>query len=177
MRILTLAALAALATAALAQSPAPAGPAAPAAKPAAKPTHVDFGIPMKPIKQSDLSFSMMKNRWSFIIYFSPTCGHCQHTYPYIRQFRDKYEKKGMAFVAMATGYASNEDITDFDNNFKLDMIAFQDTSKKFSTLYGTGSVPLMLLVAPDGTYQTWNASDSTTIASVESAIRKSLKLK
>ena len=180
MRILTLASIVALITVATAQNAPVQGPAtvAPAAAPAPpKPTHIDFSIPMKPLKQKDLTFSLLKNRWSFIIYFSPGCPHCQHTFPYIRGFRDKYEKKGMAFAAMATGYASPEDIAEFDQNFHLDLLAFQDDTKKFSTVYGTGSVPLMFLVAPDGTYQTWNASDSATIASMESAIRKSLKIK
>lgn len=184
MRILTLASIVALITVATAQNapvqgptPGVTAPAAATPPPAPKPTHIDFTIPMKPLKQKDLSFSLLKNRWSFIIYFSPGCPHCQHTFPYIRGFRDKYEKKGMAFAAMATGYASAEDIADFDQNFHMDLLAFQDDTKKFSTLYGTGSVPLMLLVAPDGTYQTWNASDSTTIAAMETAIKKSLKVK
>ena len=174
MRILTLAVLAGLSTATLAQTTVPAGPAA--AQPP-KPSRVDFNIGLKPLKQKDLSFSILKNRWSFIIYFSPTCGHCQHTFPFIRQFRDKYEKKGMAFVAVASGYATAEDIAAFDQEYHMDLISFQDDTKKFGQLYGTGSVPLMLLVAPDGTYKTWNASDSATLASVEAAIRKSLRLK
>jgi len=150
------------------------GPAAPAP---VKPTKVDFTIAMKPLKQPDLNFQMLKNRNSLLFYFSPTCGHCQHTYPHIQKFREKYEKKGMAFAAIATGYASPEDIKMFDTDFKVDMLFFQDDTKKFGQNYGTGSVPLMLLVAGDGTFQSWNASDSTTLATIETAIRKSLKLK
>ena len=176
MRILSILSVAALTTLATAQPPV-AGPApASVAKPA-KPTRIDFGIPLKPIKQKDLSFKLLKNRWSLLLYFSPTCGHCRHTYPFIRGFRDTYEKKGLAVAAIATGYATHEDISDFDQDLHLDVLAFQDDTKRFSDLYGTGSVPLILLVAPDGTYQTWNASDSATLAGVDAAIRKSLKIK
>jgi thiol-disulfide isomerase/thioredoxin len=178
MRTLSIFSLVALFSIASAQpTPAPVGPVAAAAPTKAKPTHVDFSIPLKPLKQKDLSFEMLKSRWSLLMYFSPTCGHCQHTFPYIRGFRDKFEKKGLAVAAIATGYASAEDIAVFDKDFNLDVMAFQDDTKKFSELYGTGSVPLIMLVAPDGTYQTWNASDSATIASMDSAIHKALKIK
>ncbi len=178
MRTLSLLSVVALFSIASAQ-PGPAPVAAPAPAPAAKakPTHVDFSIPLKPLKQKDLSFEMLKSRWSLLMYFSPTCGHCQHTYPYLRGFRDKYEKKGLAVAVIATGYASAEDIAVFDKDFNMDVMAFQDDTKKFSEVYGTGSVPLILLVGPDGTYQTWNASDSVTIASMDAAIHKALKIK
>jgi thiol-disulfide isomerase/thioredoxin len=173
--ILSLATLVSIASAAPVPTPTPTPAAAAAAKP--KPTHVDFSIPLKPLKQKDLSFEMLKGRWSMLMYFSPSCGHCQHTFPYIRGFRDKYEKKGLAVAAIATGYASAEDIAAFDKEFTMDVMAFQDDTKKFSEVYGTGSVPLLMLVSPDGTYQMWNASDSATIASMEAAIHKGLKIK
>ena len=175
LSIFSLVALFSIASAQPSPTPAPAAVPAQAAKP--KPTHMDFTIPLKPLKQKDLSFEMLKGRWSLMMYFSPSCGHCQHTFPYIRGFRDKYEKKGLAVAAIATGYASLEDIAAFDKEFTMDVMSFQDDTKKFSEVYGTGSVPLILLVGPDGTYQTWNASDSVTIASMESAIRKGLKIK
>lgn len=178
MRIPSILVLASLAAMSFAQGPAaPAAVQGPAAAQPAKPTKVDFSIPLKPIKQPDLSFQMLRNRWSFLFYFSPTCPHCQHTFPIVKTMRDKYEKKGMAFAAIVTGYASPEDIKMFDMDLKIDMLAFQDDTKKFGQVYGTGSVPLMLLVAPDGTFQTWNASDSTTMAAIDAAIKKGLKIK
>lgn len=178
MRISFVLAMALFATVTFAQGPATAMPVqGPAPVPAAKPTKIDFTIPLKPLKQPDLSFQMLRNRWSFLFYFSPTCGHCQHTFPLVKGLRDKYEKKGMAFAAISTGYATPEDIKMFDTDFKIDLLAFQDDTKKFGQDYGTGSVPLMILVAPDGTFQRWNASDSATLAAVETAIKKSIKIK
>lgn len=177
--VLTLVSIAALVSAQGPNVPAkPLGPVAAAAAPVpAKPTKVDFSIPLKPLKQPDLSFTMLKNRNTFLFYFSPNCGHCQHTFPTIKAFRDKYEKKGMAFAAISTGYASPEDLKAFDADLKVDMLYFQDDTKRFAQLYSTGSVPLMLLVSPDGSYQTWNASDSATLAAIEAGIKKSLKIK
>jgi thiol-disulfide isomerase/thioredoxin len=178
VRILTLVALASLATISFAQGPAAPGPVqGPMAAPPAKPTKIDFAIPMKPIKQSDLSFQMLRNRWTLIYYFSPTCPHCQHTFPVIKAMRDKYQKNGMAFAAIVTGFASQEDIKVFDADRKIDMMAFQDDTKRFGQLYGTGSVPVMFLVAPDGTFQLWNASDSATLATIEAEIKKNIKAK
>ena len=176
MRKLSVLALAFLATVSFAQGPAPAVQGPVPAKPA-KPTKIDFNIPMKPLKQPDLAFGMLKNRHALLFYFSPTCGHCQHTFPTIKALRDKYEKKGVAFAAISTGYASQEDIKIFDADLKVDMLFFQDDTKKFGQAYGTGSVPLMLLVARDGTFQTWNASDSVTMANIEAAVKKSINLK
>jgi len=156
---------------------APVGPALPSPTPPARATKVDFSIPLQPIKQKDLNFSMLKKRYSLLFYFSPTCGHCMHTFPQIRELRSKYEKKGLAVAAIATGTASPEDINTFDTELKLDVMAFQDVTKKFSQEYGTGSVPLILLVSPDATFKSWNSSDSATLADIDKSIRSALKLK
>lgn len=193
MRVLSMISLALLATACLAEKPAPTvaqkaapslanpvvplGPAPSLPTPPAKATKVDFSIPLQPVKQKDLAFTMLKNRWSLLFYFSPTCGHCMHTFPRIREFRTKYEKKGLAVAAIATGTASPEDIANFDAELKLDVLAFQDVTKKFAQEYGTGSVPLIMLVSPDGTFKQWNSSDSAVIVEMEQSIRSALKLK
>lgn len=183
MRTLSIITLVSMAALASAQGPVSTAKAQPATTPVvapvpAKPTKVDFSIPLKPLKQQDLSFQMLKNRNSLLFYFSPNCGHCQHTFPFIKVLRDKYEKKGMAVAAIATGFASPEDIKFFDAELKNDLtLSFQDDTKRFGQTYGTGSVPLMLVVSPDGSFQSWNASDSATLAAIEAAIKKNLKIK
>ncbi len=174
--VLTLVSMAALVSAQ--GQTAPAKPLGPIAAAPAKPTKIDYSIPLKPLKQPDLSFQMLKNRNALLFYFSPNCGHCQHTFPAIKAFRDKYEKKGLAVASIAIGIASPEDIKSFDMELKNDLtLSFQDDTKRFSQTYGTGSVPLMLVVSSDGSYQSWNASDSATLAAVEAGIKKNLKIK
>lgn len=157
----------------------------PAATPAAPATaastakRINFALPLSPIKQKDLAFSMFKDRWSLLFYFSPTCGHCQHTYPLIQSLRSKYEKRGMGFVAIATGTASPEDIQFFDQDYSLNMPAFQDVTREFGKQYGTGSVPLILLVKPDGSYRLWNndlTKDTSAVRTIDSTIRAGLHL-
>lgn len=137
-------------------------------------TRIDFGLPLASIDGSNRSFSEFEHRRLLLFYFSPTCGHCQKGFAKIRSFRDSYQGDSMAFVAVATGKASSEDVDAFKTDFQLDMPAFQDKARRFSKLYNTGRVPLMLLVSRDGTFEAWNSADSTTLDSVEIAIKKSL---
>lgn len=142
-----------------------------------KPTTIDFSLPLKPWKQSDLKFSMFGKRNAIVFYFSPTCGHCRHTYPHIQALQRKYESKGLTFVAVIAGSATAEDIGDFDNEFKLTMPTFRDQDKLFSAKYGTGSVPLILLVDTKGGYRMWNGSDEPTLKNLDDAVKGALKIK
>lgn len=157
------------------------GPVAPAKTPAATapaaPTKMIYDFQMSPIKQKDLNFSLFRNRWGFFFYFSPTCGHCQHTYPVIQQFRAAYEKKGLAFAAIASGSSSMDDIRMFDADYKLDMPAFIDGTRQFGQTFGTGSVPVLFLVKPDGTFQSWVGFNDSTKKVIEQAIKTGLHIK
>lgn len=137
-------------------------------------TKIDFDLPLAPIDSSNRVFSEFEHRRLFLFYFSPNCGHCQKTFAKIKVFRDQYQGDSMSFVAIFTGKASSEDVAAFRSDFQLDMPAFQDKSRRFSKLYNTGKVPLMLLVSRDGTFEAWNSAESTTLDSVENAIRKSI---
>jgi thiol-disulfide isomerase/thioredoxin len=144
---------------------------------AGKPEKIDFKIPLTPYKQKDLIFSMFAKRNAVLFYYSPNCGHCQHTYPVIQKLRDTYEKKGVAFVTIATGYASAEDLSLFDQDFRLDMPSFHDKTKKFGELYGTGSVPQLFVVSPNGKYKSWNSSSQPALDSLEATLKANLKAK
>jgi len=160
-----------------AKAGAPAASAPVASVVNAKPTKVDFAIPLTVYKPKDINFEMYRNRWSLLFYFLPTCGHCQHTYPWIQKLRTSYEKKGLAFAAIASGTATAEDLQMFDTDFKLDMPTFQDGTRKFGELYGTGSVPLILVVKPDGSFQSWVGSDDSTRVAIEAVIKAGLHIK
>ena len=187
MRLTTLLASLVLAVACTNAENAPAKPAKPVAAPVAGPVaptpavapvaKMDYSIPLVPLKQKDLSFQLYRNRWSLHFYFMPTCGHCQHTYPWIQKLRATYEKKGLAFAAIVSGSSSLDDVQMFDTDFKLDVPSFQDVSRKYGQTYGTGSVPLIVLVKPDGTFQSWTGSDDAAKAAIEKAIKAGLHIK
>jgi thiol-disulfide isomerase/thioredoxin len=176
--ILGIALLAVSLSAAQAPSIGPVAAPGPGALPAiGKPTTIDFNLPLKPYKQADLKFSMFAKRPSIVYYFSTSCGHCRHTYPHIQALQRQFENKGLAFVGVITGSSSIEDIADFDSEFKLTMPTFRDQDKVFSTKYGTGSVPLILLVDGKGAYRIWNGSDEATLKNLDNAIKSTLKIK
>lgn len=176
MRLASILALVALTTLCTAAQAAPAATTAPAAA-VAKPSKVNFDIPLTPLKQKDLNFGLFRNRWTLLFYFSPTCGHCQHSYPTIQKFRTAYEKKGLAFAAIVSGSASQDDIRMFDADYKLDMPSFQDATRQFGQAYGTGSVPLLLLVKPDGSFQSWVGFNDSTSKVIEASIKSGLHIK
>lgn len=169
---------------ALAQNAAAAPAIGPVAQPGpgsgpafGKPATIDFTLPLKPWKQTDIKFSMFGKRNAIVFYFSPTCGHCRHTYPHIQALQRKYEAKGLTFVNVIAGSATAEDIGDFDAEFKLTMPTFRDQDKLFSAKYGTGSVPLILLVDAKGAYRMWNGSDEATLKNLDDAVKSALKIK
>ncbi len=169
------------ATKAASTPPAPAAVAAPAALPApepsARPTKMEYAMPLAPLKQPDLNFSLYRNRWTLVYYFSPTCGHCQHGWPWVQKMRTAYEKKGLAVVAIASGSASPDDLQMFDTDFKLDVPAFQDKMRSFQNAYGAGSVPMIMLVKPDASFQTWVGSSDSLKNVIESLVKSGLHIK
>jgi len=155
---------------------ATAAPAAPAAAPA-RPTKMEYTIPLAPLKQPDLNFALFRNRWTLVYYFSPTCGHCQHGWPWVQQMRAAYEKKGLAVVAIASGTATPDDLQMFDTDFKLDVPAFQDKMRSFNNAYGAGSVPLIMLVKPDASFQSWVGANDSLKSVIEGQIKSGLHIK
>jgi thiol-disulfide isomerase/thioredoxin len=169
------------ATKAASTPPAPAAVAAPAALPApepsARPTKMEYAMPLAPLKQPDLNFSLYRNRWTLVYYFSPTCGHCQHGWPWVQKMRASYESKGLAVVAIASGSASPDDLQMFDTDFKLDVPAFQDKMRSFQNAYGAGSVPMIMLVKPDASFQTWVGSSDSLKNVIETLVKSGLHIK
>jgi thiol-disulfide isomerase/thioredoxin len=150
---------------------------APASEPATRPTKMEYAMPLAPLKQPDLNFSLYRNRWTLVYYFSPTCGHCQHGWPWVQKMRASYEKKGLAVVAIASGSASPDDLQMFDTDFKLDVPAFQDKMRSFQNAYGAGSVPMIMLVKPDASFQTWVGSSDSLKNVIETSIKSGLHIK
>lgn len=155
-------------------SPTPPLPPSPAVDTMRK-SAIDFSIALTPYKPANIRFGDYANRWVLIYYFSPTCGHCQHSYPRIREMRARYEPRGMAFLTIASGYSQLDDLAMFDQDLALDIPTFRDLDLAFAKGYGTGSVPLVLLVRPDGTFRLWNRSDDATLREIEMAIQTAIK--
>jgi len=115
------------------------------------PIPMDFDIKLDNIKNNVL-FSTFRSRPLLIYLYSHYCQHCHTVYPGIRQLVKEYEKNGLAFIAISTGFSSKKDALLFmEQHNKKDTIPFfYDSDKEFSQIYGDGYVPRLFLVFQDG---------------------------
>ncbi|MGL1933748.1 MAG: TlpA family protein disulfide reductase [Fibrobacterales bacterium] len=113
---------------------------------------MDFSVPLTGISDQGLKFNTFKNRPLFIFYFSAKCPHCQKTYPKIQKISDEYTAKGLTTIAVAVSGNKKSDIRTFIRDTGVRVPMLQDKDRKFSDAYGTGSVPLGVLVLPNGRY-------------------------
>jgi thiol-disulfide isomerase/thioredoxin len=139
------------------------GPAAPAA-PEAAPTfeldkknknkrdHINFTLNPKPISDANMKFSHFANRKLMIFYFSAKCPHCQQAFPHVQKLSDELTAQGFSTIAIAIKYNSEDDIRGFIRDYKVHVPVFQDEDRSFGENYGTGSIPLTLIVNDKGEY-------------------------
>jgi thiol-disulfide isomerase/thioredoxin len=141
----------------LAQAPMQ-GPLAPPAPPSyeldkkGKPAHIDFNLDVKPISDANMKFSNFANRKLMIFYFSAKCPHCQHAFPYIQKLADELAPKGVTSIAIAVQMNSEDDIRGFIRDFKCRLPVLWDNSRTLGENYGTGAIPLTLLINAKGEY-------------------------
>ena len=155
-----------------AQPPAPVqGPTPPEAPPtyeldkSGKRAHIDFTLKVKPISDANLQLSRFQGHKTLVFYFSAKCPHCQHAFPYIQKLSDSLTSKGVTTIAITIKYNSDEDIHNFIRDFKVRMPVFQDEDRVFGDAYGTGYVPMILLVNEKNEYIRYKAfNDDETVA-------------
>ena len=149
-----------------AQPPAPVqGPAAPEQPPTyevdktGKRAHIDFTLKVKPISDPNLQFSKYAGHKTFVFYFSAECPHCQHAFPFVQKVADALVAKGFTSVAIAIKNNSDESSHSFAQQFNAHLPIFQDDDRSFGEDYGTGYVPLLLLIDEKGEYVRYKSFD------------------
>jgi len=116
------------------------------------PIPMDFDIKLDNIKNNVL-FSTFRSQPLLIYFYSHYCQHCHTVYPGIRQLVKEYEKNGLAFIAISTGFSSKKDALLFmeqHNEYDTAIPFFYDSDNEFSQIYGDGYVPRLFLVFQDG---------------------------
>lgn len=113
---------------------------------------LDFSIELKSISNPDLLFSHFANRSLVIFYFSVKCKHCVVAFPYIKQLAEDLGQKDVSIVAVAVKNNKEDDIRNFIRKNETGFPVFHDSNKKFSSLYGTGRIPLIIAVNPQGSF-------------------------
>jgi thiol-disulfide isomerase/thioredoxin len=154
------------------------GPEAPEAAPTfevdkkGKRAHVDFALTPKPISDANMKFSHFANRKLVIYYFSAKCPHCQHAFPHVQKLSDELTAKGFAAIAIAIKYNTEDDIRSFIRDYKVHLPVFYDEDRRFGENYGTGSIPLLMVINDKGEYiryKTFDVEKTPSLVKAEAA--------
>lgn len=129
-------------------------------KKSGKRAHVNFSLNPKPVSDANMKFSHFANRKLVIFYFSAKCPHCQQAFPHVQKLGDELASQGFTSIAIAIKYNSEDDIRGFIRDYKVHIPVFQDEDRKFGENYGTGSIPLVLMVNDKGEYIRYKTFDT-----------------
>ncbi|MFC1586604.1 TlpA disulfide reductase family protein, partial [Fibrobacterota bacterium] len=80
------------------------------------------------------------------------CGHCKKTIPHMLKLHKEMKRDSLQMACIATARNTEKNIGEFIKTYKVNVPVFQDTAKAFSSNYGTGFVPVILLVNKKGNY-------------------------
>lgn len=124
-----------------------------------KRSHIDFALDTKPISDANMKLSHFSSRKLVVFYFSAKCPHCQQAFPHVQKLSDELSAQGFSSIAIAIKYNTEDDIRGFIRDYKVHMPVFYDESRAFGDNYGTGSIPLVLVVNEKGEYIRYKSFD------------------
>jgi len=110
----------------------------------------DYNLKLNAFTHKNLSLKDIKNQNTLIFYFSAKCGHCQAAFPLIQEASETLATKKVKTIAIAVAMNTEPDIAKFITELKGTIPFFHDKDRQFSRLYGTGNVPLVVLVNKQG---------------------------
>lgn len=132
----------------------------------------DYSLPLTGISDPGILLSHFTQRPLLIIYFSPKCPHCQAAYPKFQELAKAYEPKGVQGLAVSIGMVKKNDIRMFMDQLNVQLPVFQDANGKFSTAYGSGHVPLFMLVFENGQYIRYTENGPDTFDQIKAELDK-----
>jgi thiol-disulfide isomerase/thioredoxin len=143
-----------------------------------KRAHINFALAPKPISDANLKFSHFANRKLMIFYFSAKCPHCQHAIPYVQKLADELNAQGFTSIAIAIKYNTEDDIRGFIRDYSVHLPVFYDDDRSIGENYGTGSIPLLIVINEKGEYiryKTFDADQTPGMIKAEAAQLASAK--
>jgi len=143
---------------------------------AGAPAMMDFSISLDGISDPGILFSHFTQRYMVVFYFSPKCPHCLQTYPKVQSLIDKYSSFGLSGIAVSVSNARKNEIRAFVNELNISIPMFQDSNRDFSAKYGSGHVPLIVLVAPDGKYIRYTQNGPNMLSALEQDIKEAFEI-
>lgn len=154
-------------------------PAVPSIEKDAKgtPKKMDFSIPLTGISDPGILFSHFSSRPLLIYYFSPKCPHCIQSYPKYQGMVKEFEARGLQGVAISIGGMKKNDIRMFMDQQNVQVPVLQDANRKFSDEYGSGHVPMMILVFDNGQFIRYTENNAELYDNVRNELTKKLSPK
>lgn len=119
----------------------------------------DFELPVETVTKLAAPLSSFRGKPLIIYYFSATCPHCQHSYPHVLEMAKELRNQGVNTIAIASASNRGEEIQSFLKERKNVLPVYKDAGKQLSTKYGTGYVPLVLVVSAQGAYKRFDTFD------------------
>lgn len=138
------------------------------------PKQFDFSIPLTSIIPEADSFLQLKTQPLFLFYFSPKCPHCKETYPRYLAMLKKYQSYGLKGAAISVSGVTKNEIRDFISRQSMKIPTFQDEQRKFSDAYGTGQVPLLIIVKNNGQFIRYTKNERETMGQIQAELNKIL---
>lgn len=138
------------------------------------PKQFDYNIPLTSVLNENESFTQFKSQPLFVFYFSPKCPHCKETYPRYLAMLKKYQAYGLKGAAISVSGATKNEIRDFISRHILKVPTFQDEQRKFSDAYGTGKVPLLIIIKGNGQFIRYVENDRESIIQIKTELNKML---
>ncbi len=135
---------------------------------------INYGITLGGISDPGILLSHFSQRPLLVYYYSPKCPHCQQSYPKFLAVLKDFESKGLQGIAISVGNAKKNDIRAFMDQHSQQVPMFQDDAGKFGGTYGSGHVPMMMLVFADGTYIRYTENNSETIPQIRAELSRKL---
>jgi len=132
----------------------------------------DYSIPLEGISDPGILLSHFSQRPLLVFYYSPKCPHCQTTFPKFQAIVSNYEPKGLQGLAISVGQMKKNDIRMFMDQQNCRVPMFMDGNRKFSDLYGTGHVPLIMFVKENGQYIRYTENNDQALADLKAELNK-----
>ena len=96
------------------------------------------------------AFAKTIERETLVIYFSPTCPHCQSVAPEFNALATRLEGRADV-IGVSSGSASKIAMTEFIHTYKVNYRVVHDTDRDLASALGVQSTPSVILVRPTGT--------------------------
>jgi thiol-disulfide isomerase/thioredoxin len=88
---------------------------------------------------------------TLLIYFNPTCDHCQYMTKQIKENKAKFGNHQLLFVTLADHKAITEFQTSYGLQDEPNIVFLRDTKFEFENVFGAGILPSFFLYDEKGT--------------------------